>query len=63
MNRVTVNTRTNLLLESMNYDQQDSSLDLIYRMAFVESTERLINLGEWIFFMTKLEFFMALVEL
>jgi len=60
IDRLTVKTTTHLLFESMNYDQQDSSLNPIYRMDFVEGTERVINLGEWIFLKVKLKFFMAL---
>ena len=60
INRLTVKTITHLLFETMNYDQQDSSLNPSYRIDFVEGTKRVINLGEWIFLKVKLKFFIAL---
>jgi hypothetical protein len=54
---VAVKAIAQFLLESMDNNQQESPLNSVQRMAFVQTTQQLINLGKSICSRVELEYF------
>jgi len=56
---VAVKATAQFLLKSMNNNEQESPLNPVQYMTFVQITQQLIDLGKWICSRVKLEYFFS----